>query len=116
MQMTHDRPADDLIIVRLDGRLDRDGAEAIDGDLTRLAAAAPAKVIVDLSRVTFIASVGMRTLISLAKAQSGLGGRLVLLDPAPNVRETLTTAGLDTIIPLYVDEEAAKRDLGGQDT
>ncbi len=113
MKMTHERTDGDITLIRLAGRLDREGSEAIDHDFTAHAASHQAWVVVDLSAVTFLASVGMRTLISAAKAQTRLGGRLVLLAPAPKVRDTLTTAGIHVIIPVFDDLEAATRSLRG---
>lgn len=115
MHMTHEKLDGGITVIRLDGRLDREGTESIDLKFTALAAAAKASVVVDLSRVSFIASIGMRTLISSAKAQANRGGRMVLVNPAPNVRDTLTTAGIDTIIPMYDDMDAAIQSFAADD-
>jgi anti-sigma B factor antagonist len=56
-----------------------------------------------MSRVSFIASMGMRTLVSGAKATRSKGGRMVLLFPAEIVEKALRTASIDTLIPIFHD-------------
>ena len=71
--------------VRLRGRMDILGVQAIDMKFTALTATQAALVLVDMSGVSFLASLGMRTLISSAKALAQRGGHMVLANPQPNV-------------------------------
>jgi anti-sigma B factor antagonist len=87
--------------VRLIGRLDMLGVQAIDMRFTALTATQAGLVLVDLSQLSFLASLGMRTLISSAKALSQRGGRMVIVDPQPNVREVMQVSGLSSLIPVY---------------
>jgi anti-sigma B factor antagonist len=68
---------------------------------------------VDLSEVNFIASIGMRTLISSAKAQAKRGGKIVLFNAQPMVREALETAGVNQVVPLFDDLNSAQQVLQG---
>ena len=60
---------------------------------------------------TAIASVGQtgrdRAIVMGAKASRLRGGKLVLLAPAANVEQVLTIAGIDTLVPIYHDIDAA---------
>jgi anti-anti-sigma factor len=100
-------------LIRLAGRMDVEGTQAIDLKFTALTATKRAAVIVDLSEVGFIASIGMRTLLSNAKALSLRGGRMVLLNPQPMVATALSTAGIDTLIPMHQDLESAREAVAG---
>jgi len=93
--------------IALDGRLDMAGAQAIDLKFTGYTAAAKGRILVDLSQVEFIASIGLRTLLSAAKAQKLKGGTLVLCGAQPLVAKVLETAGLNTFIPSVGDTAAA---------
>jgi anti-sigma B factor antagonist len=93
----------DVIMV---GRMDIAGVGIAEPNFNAVAASRK-KVIVDFSGVDFLASLGMRTLVMTAKAVSRKGGKLVILSPQPNVEKALRTAGLDTIIPIVVDRDAA---------
>lgn len=88
--------------VSLSGRLDIDGALKIDSEFNKIAEEKK-NVLVDLSEVTFMASLGIRTLITGAKATANNGGKMVLLDPQPNVEKVLRTSRVDTVIPIIHD-------------
>jgi anti-sigma B factor antagonist len=93
--------------VALTGRLDIVGAEVIALPLATLAGAKQG-LIVDMSGVSFIASIGIRHLVSAAKAISRRNGVLVLLNPTEMVAEVLTTSGLTNLLPIVrSDSEAA---------
>jgi anti-anti-sigma factor len=85
--------------IRLAGRMDVQGAQEIDLKFTGYTAK-QRSVIVDLSGVNFLASIGIRTLLLAAKAVSGRGGKIVLLNPDDNVTKVLQMAGIDTMIPI----------------
>lgn len=91
--------------VSLSGRLDIDGSLAIDSDFNSIAEANK-NVLVDMSDVTFLASLGIRTLITGAKTVSSNGGKLVLLSPQPNVERILRESRVDTVLPIIEDEAA----------
>jgi anti-anti-sigma factor len=98
--------------VALSGRLDIAGAEVIALPLATLAGAKQG-LIIDMSAVSFIASIGIRHLVSAAKAQSRRGGRLVLLNPNSLVVEVLTTSGLTGLLPIVHSEAEAVSAVGG---
>ena len=97
--------------IRLAGRMDVAGTQAIDLKFTALTATRRSAIVVDLSEVSFLASIGMRTLLSNAKALSLKGGRMVLLSPQPMVATALSTAGIDTLIPVHEDLRSARQAL-----
>lgn len=92
--------------VALVGRMDIEGTQTIETAwliLTRLRRA----LVIDLSQVSFMASMGLRTLMIGARAQSELGGKLVLANPQPNVEKVLKESGIGEIIGVYPSVEAA---------
>lgn len=99
--------------VSLRGRLDVAGALEIDAPFTAAAVTQASRVVVDLAETSFIASIGIRTLVSSAKALAIRGGRMVLSRPVPDVRRVLETAGIDQIIPIHDDIAAATAALAG---
>ncbi len=90
----------------LTGDLDARGAGEIDLSFQAVAASR-SKVVVDLSGVGFLASIGIRTLIQAVKANAGKGGRLVVLDPAEPVWKVITTCGADSLLPMAHGLDAA---------
>ena len=96
-----------IVRVAIGGRLDMDAAIKLENPFTFQVATVKAPVVVDMTAVEFIASIAMRLLLKNAKAQQGRGGKLVLYNPTPVVREALTVSGIATIIPMYDDFDAA---------
>jgi anti-anti-sigma factor len=92
--------------VALSGRLDIAGAEAVALPLATLAGAKQG-LIIDMSGVSFIASIGIRHLVTTAKALSRRNGRLVLLNPVTLVVEVLETSGLTDLLPIVHSESEA---------
>ncbi|WP_254962882.1 MULTISPECIES: STAS domain-containing protein [unclassified Cyanobium] len=97
--------------VVLAGRLDMLGMEDIALKLTSLTAIKPLRVIVDLRDVSFLASIGIRSIISSARALDQKGGRMeLLLGDIELVKATLESTGIDDVIPMISDEEQAERE------
>jgi anti-sigma B factor antagonist len=86
-----------LIVLR--GRLDREAATAIEPRFNDLAGSEK-PLIVDLSGVSYIASMGMRMFLVTGKALAAHGGKIALMAPSPDVAGVLTTAGIPTAIPV----------------
>ena len=93
--------------VRLAGRLDAPGADRIDIKFTAVVVARGHDAIIDLSGVTFIASMGLRLLISTARALALKKRTMVLFGAAEMVQEVLDDAAIDQIIPIVATEADA---------
>jgi len=85
--------------VVLTGKLDIAGAEVVALPLATLSGAKSA-LTVDMSGVTFIASIGIRRLVSASKALRRRGGGLTLLDPNEIVTEVLNTTGVTDLMTI----------------
>jgi anti-anti-sigma factor len=103
--------ADGIDRVSLAGRLDSAGVEAIDHRLSALTATEAARVLVDLSQVSFLASIGIRSLLTNARALRKRGGRMALLSPQAVVEEVLKVTGIEAMIPIFHDLDAASAAL-----
>ncbi len=92
--------------VLLSGRIDVAGSAEIDMPMSVMGGSRQA-VIVDLSGVSFIASLGLRSIVLGGKSVMRKGGTLVLLSPQPAVEEVITVSGIDELFPIFRDEAAA---------
>jgi len=92
------------------GKCDIAGAEVIALPLATLAGSKKA-VLVDMSGVTFLASIGIRHFVSASKALARRGGRLVLLNPSDMVTDVLTTSGVNTMMDIVRSEGEAEAAL-----
>ncbi len=65
-------------------------------------------MVVDLSGVDFLASIGIRLLTLTAKLVASRGGKMVILNPTPEVEHVLDVTGIPAIIPIYSHLESAE--------
>lgn len=106
MEMQHSDVGEVRKVV-LAGRLDTAGVDRIE---TRFGAAivpAGRNTVVDLSDVTFLASMGIRMLIATTRSLSRKGSKLVMYGATPAVKDVIETAALTDIIPLADNENEA---------
>jgi anti-anti-sigma factor len=96
-----------IVKVKLAGRMDAQGTEEIEQKLMDYAGT-QRSVIVDMNGVEVLTSMGIRTLVLVAKAVSRRGGKMVLLNPEANVRKALEAACLDNLIPIHQSLEEAR--------
>jgi anti-anti-sigma factor len=99
--------ANGVTLVEVTGRMDVPGALRADPAFAEIAEAND-KVIVDLSQLAFLASLGIRTLVTTSKTLRAKEGNLVLLNPQPNIEQVLRSSGIDTIIPIAHDLASAE--------
>ncbi len=110
MEIATEELAGGIIRIILDGSLDIAGASAIDLRMNLIAGSHRA-VLVDLTKVSFIGSMGLRALVLPARAVKSRGGKMVLLNPNQNVAQVLKTSGIDTLLPVFHDLETASAAL-----
>ena len=110
MEMHVEEPDGDINRVRLVGRMDYAGATEIDARFMELAGREKF-LLVDLSQVNFLASMGIRTLIMAAKSLNQRGGKMILFSPEMMVAKVLKTSGTDILIPVYYDHLLARMAL-----
>lgn len=107
MELTVIRADESITHVSILGRLDIEGVNAIADRFSFATASRRRATLVDLSQVTFIASLGMGMLVGVAKALQRNGTKMVLLAPTGMVQQALNAAGIDNVIPIAKDEDEA---------
>jgi anti-anti-sigma factor len=99
-----------LTCIRLNGRLDSPGVDRVETRFVAALVAAGRSAVVDLSGVSFLASMGIRMLISSGRALNLKGAKMVLFGATSLVQNVLDHVALDQIIPVVATEqEAIKR-------
>ena len=109
MAIDFDDSKENLRRITITGRLDIQGTDEIATKFAALAASAQRRVVVDLTAVSFLASIGMRAIIGNAKAVQQRGGKMVLLvDDDSTVLKTLEITGIADMIPMFTDAGEAE--------
>ncbi len=92
--------------VELDGRMDIAGAAVVDLKMNLIAGSAK-RLLIDLQKVTFLGSMGLRSIVIPARAVLSGGGKVVLFAPNEMVEAVLKTSGIDSLLPIHHDLAAA---------
>jgi anti-anti-sigma factor len=108
MKLQSNELEDDIRLIKLIGALDLSGRYSIEIEFVRQCAGEAVRVLVDLSEVDYISSIGVHMLITSASSVAGRGGKLALLTPQPGVLQVLELTGVLQLIPIYSDLESAK--------
>jgi anti-anti-sigma factor len=98
---------DGTVVLALIGSADITAAAALERQVTLLCAKRPKHVVFDLSQLTFISSLCMGTLVTLARSCKGWQGRATLAAPQPTVAGMFRHARIDVLIPIVTSVEAA---------
>ena len=106
MKVTQLESTEKTTNILLSGSLDIAGVRDIEMDFSRLVSGEQT-VLIDFSGVTFIASLGMRMLLSAAKKLDTEGNKMLLHSVPPLVETALNIAGLATIMPIVKNESDA---------
>ena len=94
--------------IKLIGKLDILGVGEIETKFNGYCAEESVRVLVDLSEVDYLASIGIRLLTLNATLLATHRGRMVLLKPNANVKNVLEMTGIPSIIPMYDNFESAE--------
>ncbi len=97
----------------LAGRLDTSNVNRVESSFLAGIVPKGQHTVVDLSQVTFIASLGIRMLLSAARVLSRQGARLVMYGASPGIMEIIETTALSDIIPVLPSEAAAIAAVSG---
>ncbi len=99
--------------IRLDGRLDAVGAEKIETTFTASASSTGRHILVDMSSVAFIGSLGIRMLIASARVVQRRGRRMVLFGAQAQALDVFETVALSDLIPIVSTEAEALSLIAG---
>jgi anti-anti-sigma factor len=94
-------------VVTLAGEAGQEEADGLDKQLQTVLASAANLVVLDLSNLTYIASLGIGPLVSFRNEMTRQGRRVVITAPPSLVRETLRRASLQRIFGIYSTLEEA---------
>ncbi len=108
--ISHHDISQDLRRIVISGSLDTAGANSVATKLAELAADPKKSVVIDLTGIRFLASIGIGALIACAKTVKARGGKLALVvDQASSVMMSLEATGVDQLIPVFKSTSEAER-------
>ncbi len=111
MELQYSELGNNIGLIKLIGKMDIIGVGEIETSFAGYCAGDGIRMLVDVSEVDFLASIGIRLLTLTAKSVASRGGKMALVNPIPEVEHVLDVTGIPAIIPAYPDLESAKTAL-----
>jgi len=95
-----------LVHVALAGELDLSTVAKVQEELRRVEANAPATVVVDLSKLTFLDSTGLRCIVTADERARAEGRRIVIVRGPDAVQRVFTITKLDDRLEMVDDVDS----------
>lgn len=102
---------DELVHVKLTGRLDTTGVIKVETKFTAMISPRGKHALVDISVVSFLASMGIRMMVSAARTLARRNKRVVLYGPPSLVFDSIEDSGLKGMMAVVISEKEARAQL-----
>ena len=113
MEMTVNELKNGITLIALQGTLDIMGVNQVETKFAGYCSGENARILVDMSGVDYMASIGIRLLVTNAKSLRTRNGKMALLSPTTDVFNVLEMTDIPAIIPVYSNFESAEAVLLG---
>lgn len=100
---------DDYTILTLHGEFDGSFSPELQEKIEVLLEGETRFVILNMRLVSFISSTALGAIIKSSQLCEAHDGELIIAAPSPFVSDVLDTLGIDRIVPVFGDEDAAKK-------
>lgn len=91
---------DNKTLVVLDGRLDTSNADQFQQDITPLMEGDKPDIDIDCAAMSYTSSQGLRLFLMLQKSVMARGGKMVMRNMNPQVKEVFDITGFSNIITI----------------
>ena len=101
------RTENGFFVAGLEGRLDIGNSAQFENTCMEWIAQGNLQIVFDLSKLEYISSAGLRSILAATKKLKSLGGSLSLCGLSGLVEEVITVSGFDNILKVYSDVSQA---------
>ncbi|MFN8451948.1 MAG: STAS domain-containing protein [Anaerolineae bacterium] len=92
---------DHVTLLEVSGRIDSMNAEELGRALSDEMARGSKQIVLDLAKVSYMSSAGLRELVAAYRKLQEMSGDLRLAQPSSRVLDVLEMSGLDTIFQIF---------------
>ncbi len=103
------KTVDHHFVLSLKGRLDTATSPDLEQKLQKLLQSSGFKMVVDMSELEFISSIGLRVILMAAKRAKSGGGRMILCGLQPQIKEIFQLSGFLRILETQEQCREAQR-------
>jgi anti-sigma B factor antagonist len=89
------------LVVSVTGRIDTLSSSEFQKRMEELLEQAPQQLVLDLCRLEYVSSAGLRSIIVITKKIVSQGGKLACCALQPVVRDVFEVSGINTKIPVF---------------
>lgn len=107
------RQVDQVSVVEVAGEVDLHSGQQLAEELEELLDQGKDKIAVDLARVTYLDSSGLKILLNAQQRAAGCGGGLVLVGTSDRALKVVKLTGLANQLPTFQTVDEASSALGG---
>lgn len=93
-----------VTLVEVSGRVDSMNADELGAALTVEIERGGRQIVLDLSKVNYMSSAGLRELVAAYNKLHNVAGDLRLAQPSSRVQDILEMSGLDTIFQIFTTQ------------
>ncbi len=107
-----DTQVNGIQVLDVTGRIDSGTAKSLEDKVVGLLDGGTKALVIDLAKVEFVSSAGLRVFLLAAKRLKAAGGKYGLAGLQPSVREVFEVSGFSKIFSLFADRTEALDRLG----
>jgi anti-sigma B factor antagonist len=96
-----------LTVCHVEGEIDINSSPGIKKSFDKVLSAKTPKIIVNLSKVTYVDSSGLATLVEILKNMRSYGGRLRLTNLSSKIKSLFEITKLEKLFEIMADEQEA---------
>ena len=100
-------PKKDLTVCHIDGEIDINSSPMIKKSFDKLISQKTSKIVINLSKVTYVDSSGLATLVEILKNMRSYGGRMRLVCMSSKIKSLFEITKLEKLFEIMADEETA---------
>jgi anti-anti-sigma factor len=97
----------DVVVVDMIGRLDSRTSGPASTELNKLAQIANCKVLMNVDKLEYVSSAGLRAILVAAKLAQVNGGAVKICRANATVKQVMEVSGFSSLLHLYDTEEGA---------
>jgi anti-anti-sigma factor len=96
-----------ITFLHLNGRLDATTANQLDQTIREIFTGGAKRLVVDLTKLSYISSAGLRVFLSAAKQTKSVEGKLALFGLSEEVKQIFDISGFSSILPVFPSQSDA---------
>ena len=100
-------PRQGLTVCYIDGEIDINSSPMIKKSFDKLISQKTPKIVINLSKVTYVDSSGLATLVEMLKNMRSYNGKMRLACMLPKIKSLFEITKLEKLFEIMADEETA---------